>query len=151
MSRNVNPTPVLTTKSFSFEWVRRGGGGYGGRGGGLTSQETTVQLSRKHVTHDLSSATDSHATNDRTTQRKEGSDAVQHEDSKHTALGYCYFVAVIHWKLNCKNGRIRLISYFNTFTIAYRVWCILFFNNSTGHKRSRNVRRHTSSSKCCLL
>ena len=95
MSRNVDPTPVLTTKSFSFEWVRRGGGGYGGRGG-LTSQETTVQLSRKHVTHDLSSATDSHATNDRTTQRKEGSDAVQHEDSEHTALGYCYFVAVIH-------------------------------------------------------
>ena len=150
MSRNVNPTPVLTTKSFSFEWVRRGGWLWG-EGGGLTSQETTVQLSRKHVTHDLSSATDSHATNDRTTQRKEGSDAVQHEDSKHTALGYCYFVAVIHWKLNCKNGRIRLISYFNTFTIAYRVWCILFFNNSTGHKRSRNVRRHTSSSKCCLL
>ena len=62
----------------------------------VTNQETTVQLSRKHVTHDLSSATDSHATNDRTTQRKEGSDAVQHEDSKHTALGYCYFVAVIH-------------------------------------------------------
>lgn len=73
-----------------------GGGGWLWGEGELTSQETTVQLSRKHVTHDLSSATDSHATNDRTTQRKEGSDAVQHEDSEHTALGYCYFVAVIH-------------------------------------------------------
>ena len=54
---------------------------------------------RDFVTYGLSCATDSHAANDRTSQDKNGTNAVQQDDTQQTALDDPDIVTVVNFKL----------------------------------------------------